>query len=89
MQHLAKRLEKRRQLLEFRRLQEQQSKERVTEEVKAFEEPLDKLVQDGKLIDRQKKEILDEHEKNIQNLQKQQEIGDMHNINLLLSKCQK
>lgn len=89
MQHLAERLEKRRQLLEFRRLQEQQSKERVTEEVKAFEEPLDKLVQDGKLIDRQKKEILDEHEKNIQNLQKQQEIGDMHNINLLLSKCQK
>ncbi|XP_053407631.1 myosin-7-like isoform X3 [Mercenaria mercenaria] len=88
-QHLAERLEKRRQLLEFRRLQEQQSKGKVSEEVKAFEEPLDKLVQDGKLIDRQKKEILDEHEKNLQNLQRQHEIDSMRLQADLAEKLQK
>ncbi|XP_060578849.1 trichohyalin-like isoform X2 [Ruditapes philippinarum] len=76
-QHLAERLERRRQLVEFRRLQEQQSKDKVTAEVKAFEEPLDKLVEDGKLIDRQKKEVLDEHQRNLQNLQKQHDLDSM------------
>lgn len=74
-QHLAERLEKRRQLLEFRKFQEQQNREEATAEVNAFDEPLQKLVDDGKLLDRQKKDILDEHEKNLQNLQRQHDIG--------------
>lgn len=81
MQHLAERLEKRRNILEFRRLQELQNKEEMVEEVKAFEEPLiNNLIKDGKLTEKQKDEILNEHEKNLQNLQKQQEIGKLYNI---------
>ncbi|XP_052772504.1 trichohyalin-like isoform X2 [Mya arenaria] len=75
--HLAERLEKRRQLMEFRRLQEQQGREETVDERKAFDEPLEKLVQDGKLMDKQKKDILDEHERNLQNLQKQHELESM------------
>ena len=45
-------------------------------EVHAFEQPIvDNLVKDGKLTEKQKEEILNEHEKNLQNLQKQHEIG--------------
>ena len=75
-QHLAERLEKRRHILEFRRLQEQQNKQEMLAEVQAFEEPIvNNLVKEGKLTEKQKDEILNEHEKNLQNLQKQQEIG--------------
>ena len=45
-------------------------------EVQAFEQPIvNNLVKDGKLTEKQKEEILNEHEKNLQNLQKQQELG--------------
>ena len=74
-QHLAERLERRRQLLEYRRLQERQDRDEPSDEVAAFSEPLGKLVEDGKLDEKQKKEILDEHERNLMNLQKQHQLG--------------
>ena len=76
LQHLAERLEKRRHILEFRKLQEQQNQQEMLAEVHAFEQPIvDNLVKDGKLTEKQKEEILNEHEKNLQNLKKQQDIG--------------
>ena len=66
-------------------------------EVQAFEEPIvNNLVKEGKLTEKQKDEILNEHEKNLQNLQKQQEIGKYRNntgvslgANTYYIKCQK
>ncbi|KAH3705448.1 trichohyalin-like isoform X2 [Dreissena polymorpha] len=75
--HLAERLEKRRQLLEFHRLQEQQGAQETIDDVQAFEEPLSKLVEEGKLIDRQKQEILEEHDQNLKNLLKSQQLDAM------------
>ena len=55
-------------------------------EVQAFEQPIvNNLVKDGKITEKQKEEILNEHEKNLQNLQKQQEIGKYTNIKLVFS----
>ena len=85
LQHLAERLEKRRHIVEFRRLQEQQNKQEMLAEVQAFEQPIvHNLVKDGKITEKQKEEILNEHEKNLQNLQKQQEIGKCTNIKMVL-----
>ena len=76
---MAERLEKRRHILEFRKLQEQQNKQEMFAEVQAFEQPIvNNLIKDGKITEKQKDEILNEHEKNVQNLQKQHEIGMYH-----------
>ena len=61
--------------MEFRKFQEQQNRDEVAAEVNAFEEPMQKLVDDGKLLDRQKKDLLDEHDRNLQNLQRTHDIG--------------
>ncbi|KAL4231695.1 hypothetical protein ACF0H5_009272 [Mactra antiquata] len=87
-QHLADRLEKRRNLLAFRQLQEQQDVEKTKQEVKSYDEPLQKLVEDGKLSDKQKKEILDQHDRNLQNLQKQHDLDKMRLQQQLAEKMQ-
>lgn len=61
-------------------------------EVQAFEQPIvNNLIKDGKITEKQKDEILNEHEKNVQNLQKQHEIGMYHtqhySVHLLGQTC--
>lgn len=76
-QHLAERLERRRQILEFRKLQEQQLNDKIVSDVSSYEEPIDKLIEDGKLTEKQKKELLDQYEKNLMELKKKQDTERM------------
>ncbi|KAK3597760.1 hypothetical protein CHS0354_006118 [Potamilus streckersoni] len=85
---LAERLEKRRQILEFQRLQEAQNQEAVSGEVEAFIEPFDKLLKEGKIIERQKNELLDQYEKDLIAIHKRHEIDSMRQQQDLAEKLQ-
>ncbi|KAL3864492.1 hypothetical protein ACJMK2_006170 [Sinanodonta woodiana] len=85
---LAERLEKRRQILEFQKLQEAQNQEAMSGEVDSFIEPLDKLLKEGKIIERQKNELMDQYAKDLIDIQKRHEIESMRQQQDLAEKLQ-
>lgn len=76
LQVLEERLARRRQLAEYRRMQQKESKDRTTTDKETYAEALDQLVHDGKLQDKQKDELLKAYEQDLLRINEGQESGN-------------
>lgn len=66
---------KRRQIMIFRNLQDQQNKMDPHMNLDSFEKQLTNLVSDGRLVEKQKKELLDKYRMDINQINKKRELG--------------
>jgi hypothetical protein len=57
LQNLEERLAKRKQIIEFRKIQDQQAQDLSNNSADSYNEEMTKLVQDGQLTEKQKKEF--------------------------------
>ncbi|XP_061192886.1 trichohyalin-like [Saccostrea echinata] len=71
---LEERLAKRRQIIAMRKLQDQQDSDVVTENVESHEDVLKQLVQDGKLQEKKKNQILNEYLQDLNRLTKARDL---------------
>ncbi|KAK3095669.1 hypothetical protein FSP39_017428 [Pinctada imbricata] len=65
---LEERLAKRKQIIEMRKLQDQQDKEQVTDNADSYEEALKTMVAEKKLTEKQKNQLLNEYLQDLQKL---------------------
>lgn len=75
IQALEERLAKRRQIIAMRKLQDQQESEVVVQNVESHEDVLKHLVQDGKLTEKKKNQLLNEYLQDLNRLTKARDIG--------------
>lgn len=72
---LEERLARRQQLSLLHRFEENEQKHNIGRRRGAQEQTLQSLVSDGKLMERQKEELLNEYENNLRKIQMKQEEG--------------
>ena len=75
MQLLEERLAKRRQIIAMRKLQDQQEGDVVIQNVESHEDALKHLVQDGKLNEKKKNQLLNEYLQDLNRLTKARDLG--------------
>lgn len=66
---------KRRQIIAMRKLQDQQETDVVIQNVESHEDALKQLVQDGKLQEKKKNQILNEYMQDLNRLTKARDLG--------------
>lgn len=66
---------KRRQIIAMRKLQDQQESDVVIQNVESHEDVLKHLVQDGKLMEKKKNQLLNEYLQDLNRLTKARDIG--------------
>jgi hypothetical protein len=75
LQNLEERLAKRKQIIEFRKIQDQQAQDLSNNSADSYNEEMTKLVQDGQLMEKQKKELLNEYMMDLKRLSRQHDKG--------------
>jgi len=75
LQNLEERLAKRKQIIEFRKIQDQQAQDLSNNSADSYNEEMTKLVQDGQLTEKQKKELLNEYMMDLKRLNRQHDKG--------------
>lgn len=69
--NLEERLAKRKQIIEFRKIQDKQAEDLSKNSTDSYEEEITHLVQDGKMTEKQKKELLNEYMLDLKRLNRQ------------------